>query len=169
MIFVTVGTHEQQFDRLVKKIDDLKQKKIIDEDVFIQTGFSNYKPKYCKYENFIDYEDVIKKIKEARIVITHGGPSSFIPVLQNKKVPIIVPRDSSLEEHVNNHQIDFIKKLETQKANIIPVYDINELEKVILNYNIIIKDMSQYKLNNNNNKFCKNLKKIVDDMFNKHY
>ena len=25
MIFVTVGTHEQQFNRLIKKIDELKE------------------------------------------------------------------------------------------------------------------------------------------------
>lgn len=39
MIFVTVGTHEQQFDRLLKKIDDLKGNGKILEDVFIQSGF----------------------------------------------------------------------------------------------------------------------------------
>ena len=27
MIFVTVGTHEQQFDRLVKFVDELKKKR----------------------------------------------------------------------------------------------------------------------------------------------
>ena len=31
MIFVTVGTHEQQFNRLIKKIDMLAAKKIIKE------------------------------------------------------------------------------------------------------------------------------------------
>ena len=31
MIFVTVGTHEQPFDRLIRKVDKLKQKGIIKE------------------------------------------------------------------------------------------------------------------------------------------
>ena len=35
MIFVTVGTHEQPFDRLIKKIDELKQDGTIQEDVII--------------------------------------------------------------------------------------------------------------------------------------
>lgn len=39
MIFVTVGTHEQPFNRLIKKIDELKKDGIINEDVIIQTGF----------------------------------------------------------------------------------------------------------------------------------
>ena len=35
MIFVTVGTHEQPFNRLVKKIDELKRDGVIKEDVII--------------------------------------------------------------------------------------------------------------------------------------
>lgn len=48
MIFVTVGTHEQPFNRLVKKMDELKKEGIITEEVIIQTGFSTYKPQYCQ-------------------------------------------------------------------------------------------------------------------------
>ena len=43
MIFVTVGTHEQPFNRLIQKIDELKKDGIIQDDVIIQTGFSKYK------------------------------------------------------------------------------------------------------------------------------
>lgn len=39
MIFVTVGTHEQQFDRLVRCVDRLKAEGKITEEVMIQTGF----------------------------------------------------------------------------------------------------------------------------------
>ncbi len=47
MIFVTVGTHEQAFNRLVKFIDNLKKDGIIEEEVVIQTGFSTYEPQKC--------------------------------------------------------------------------------------------------------------------------
>lgn len=36
MIFVTVGTHEQQFNRLVKGMDELILDNVIMEKVFIQ-------------------------------------------------------------------------------------------------------------------------------------
>ena len=39
MIFVTVGTHEQQFDRLVEYMDYWAGEHT--EDVIIQTGFSS--------------------------------------------------------------------------------------------------------------------------------
>ena len=40
MIFVTVGTHEQSFERLVKEMDRLVETGVITEEVFIQTGIS---------------------------------------------------------------------------------------------------------------------------------
>ena len=78
MIFVTVGTHEQPFNRLVKKIDELKGNGTIQDDVFIQTGFSTYEPKNCQWSKLIPYNQMIKNVEDARIVITHGGPASFI-------------------------------------------------------------------------------------------
>lgn len=78
MIFVTVGTHEQPFNRLIKKIDELKQDGTIEEDVIIQTGFSTYEPKYCQWSKLIPYQQMVKNVADARIVITHGGPASFV-------------------------------------------------------------------------------------------
>ena len=56
MIFVTVGTHEQLFNRLIEKVDDLKKEGVITEEVFMQTGFSDYVPRYCKWKKFISPE-----------------------------------------------------------------------------------------------------------------
>ena len=106
MIFVTVGTHEQSFNRLVKYMDEYK-KNNIDEDIIIQTGFSTYIPQYCTWEKIFPYKDMLNYISEARIVITHGGPSSFILALQVGKIPIVVPRQKQFNEHVNNHQVEF--------------------------------------------------------------
>ena len=109
MIFVTVGTHEQPFNRLVQKMDELKKNGTIQEDVIIQTGFSTYEPQYCQWSKLIPYQQMIKNVEEARIVITHGGPASFIMPLQIGKTPIVVPRQHKFGEHVNNHQVEFGK------------------------------------------------------------
>ena len=100
MIFVTVGTHEQPFNRLVEYIDSLKKDGTITEEVIIQTGYSTYEPKYCKWQKLFPYQEMIKFVGEARIVITHGGPSSFIMPLQIGKTPIVVPRRHEFNEHV---------------------------------------------------------------------
>ena len=99
MIFVTVGTHEQPFNRLIQKVDELKKDGIITEDVTIQTGFSTYEPKYCQWSKLIPYQQMIKNVADARIVITHGGPASFIMPLQVGKTPIVVPRQHQFNEH----------------------------------------------------------------------
>ena len=111
MIFVTVGTHEQAFNRLIQEIDLLKYNGKITEEVICQIGYSDYIPKYCKWEKMISYEEMINNVKEARIVITHGGPASFLLPLQYGKIPIVVPRQLKYNEHVNNHQLDFLNKI----------------------------------------------------------
>ena len=53
MIFVTVGTHEQQFDRLVRAIDELRADEMINEPVFVQTGYCTFEPKHCEHSKFL--------------------------------------------------------------------------------------------------------------------
>lgn len=54
MIFVTVGTHEQPFNRLVQTIDELKRDGVITDNVIMQTGFSTYEPKYCQWDKLVE-------------------------------------------------------------------------------------------------------------------
>lgn len=163
MIFVTVGTHEQPFNRLIQKIDQLKKDGIIEEDVFIQTGFSTYESKYCQWSKLIAYQDMIQYVKDARIVITHGGPASFIMPLQIGKIPIVVPRQKQFGEHVNDHQIEFARNVAERMGTIIPVEDIETLGDIIINYDQIVAGMG-VRMSSNNSKFNEKLEKIVEKM-----
>ena len=163
MIFVTVGTHEQAFNRLLKKVNMLIEKGIIQEKVIMQTGFSDYKPKECTVYPFLSFEKMNKYINDARIVITHGGPASFLEVLQAGKTPIVVPRQEKYSEHINNHQVDFVKIVEKKMNNIIPVYNIDELDQVIVKYDELSRSMQG--ISNNNNKFNNKFEAIVDELF----
>lgn len=164
MIFVTVGTHEQPFNRLIQKVDELKENGTIQEDVIIQTGFSTYEPKYCQWSKLIPYQQMIENVGDAHIVITHGGPASFIMPLQIGKTPIVVPRQYQFNEHVNNHQVEFARNVEKRMGTIIPVEDIDKLGDVINNYDNIVNDMS-HGMKSNNKQFCENLEEIVMKMF----
>ena len=164
MIFVTVGTHEQQFNRLVQKVDELKRDGVIEEEVIIQTGYSTYEPKYCKWKKLIPYKDMVKYVNEARIVITHGGPSSFIMPLQVGKVPIVVPRRKEFDEHVNDHQVEFAMAVADRNGNIIVVEDIERLVEIIIKYKHLITEKS-VGIENNNETFCKELEKITQEIF----
>lgn len=163
MIFVTVGTHEQPFNRLVQKIDQLKKDSIIEDEVFIQTGFSTYEPKYCQWGKLIPYEDMVQYVKKARIVITHGGPASFIMPLQIGKIPIVVPRQKQFGEHVNDHQVEFARKVQQQRNSIILVEGIETLGDVIVNYNQIIAGM-RYQRSSNNANFNEQIERLIEGL-----
>jgi len=161
MIFVTVGTHEQQFNRLVEKIDRLKGENLINEEVIIQTGYSDYEPINCKWQKLFSCNEMDKYVSDARIVITHGGPSSFIASLQKGKVPIVVPRQGKYGEHVNDHQLHFCDVVAERMQNIIVVKDIETLADTISNYDSIVEEMSFDNISNNE-KFCTEFSKWMD-------
>ena len=164
MIFVTVGTHEQPFNRLVEYIDNLKKDEVITEDVIIQTGYSTYEPRYCKWQKLFSYQKMIKLVDEARVVIAHGGPSSFIMPLQIGKTPIVVPRRREFNEHVNDHQVSFSKAVAERMGTIIVVEDIDQLGETVIHYDEIIGGMKR-ELKSNNVFFNEELEKLVNEMF----
>ena len=163
MIFVTVGTHEQPFNRLIKAVDELKRDGVITEDVMMQTGFSTYEPRYCKWSKLISYQDMVKNVENARIVITHGGPASFIMPLQIGKTPIVVPRQHKFEEHINDHQVEFAINVVERIGTIILVEDIEKLGKIITEYDEIVSGM-RHRMCSNNKNFCVKLENIVADL-----
>ena len=105
----------------------------------------------------------MKNVEDARIVITHGGPASFIMPLQIGKTPIVVPRQHQFNEHVNDHQVEFARNVAQRMGTIIPVEDIETLGDIITNYDQIIAGMGHGMISNNA-KFNENLSQIVKDM-----
>lgn len=159
MIFVTVGTHEQQFNRLIMEIDQLKANRRIDDEVFIQTGYSDYEPKHCQWTKFVSFDEMTNYIEKSRIVITHGGPASFLSVLEKHKSPIVVPRKFEFDEHVNNHQFDFAKRIQERGYGIYLVDDIKDLSETIKNFSDTNEDFVS-----NNTQFIDQFKIIIKDL-----
>lgn len=162
MIFVTVGTHEQQFNRIVRYMDWWASEH--DEEVVIQTGYSTYEPQHCKWKKLFSYQEMQQNVVRARIVITHGGPSSFIMPLQIGKTPIVVPRKKEYDEHVNNHQVSFSRAVEKRMGTIIVVENVDKIGEAIDGYDSMVRNR-KIGINSNNKKFCCELSEIIDGMF----
>ena len=160
MIFVTVGTHEQQFDRLVKCIDQMVADGKIKEEVIIQKGYTDYEPQNCESYKLIGYDDMKKYIADARIVVTHGGPASFVAPLSIGKIPVVVPRQYRYNEHVNDHQLDFAREVEKRMKNIIVAENEEEIIDAIVNYDERIKNASG-EISSNNKKFNEMLEEEI--------
>lgn len=108
MIYVSVGTQKFQFDRLIKAMDVLVYDNVIKETVFIQSGNSTYKPKFCQYAPFLEKEDFEKKLSMCDLLVTHGGVATIISGLKKNKPVIVMPRLVEFGEHVDNHQMQII-------------------------------------------------------------
>lgn len=157
MIFVTVGTHEQQFNRLIEEIDKLKKEQIITSDVFIQVGFSDYQPQYCEWKQFLSYDEMNSLMKKSDTIITHGGPATFMNVIANGKKPVVVPRRKKFGEHVNDHQLDFCKRIIQEGYDLVVIEDIKEIREHLI-------PSSSSTIKSNNERFVKQFSNLIAEL-----
>jgi len=122
LIFITVGTHNQPFDRLLKAVDELSL-----DSVIWQTGCSSFIPKTGKYQNFYTQAEFEHLCASADIIISHGGIGSLMTPLMMGKPVIAVPRLSRYHEHTNDHQLQIVEEL-GRMGKLIPLLDINKLK-----------------------------------------
>ncbi len=132
MIFVSLGTHERPFFRLVKEIDRLSCESKIKERIMVQLGFTDYKfesPR-IKAEKYMEQKKFDMLFEDAEIIITHGGSGNILEAVSQGKPVVAVPRLSKFGEHVNDHQLQIVKEME-KMGNVFAVYDIEKLLEAI--------------------------------------
>ena len=100
MILVTLGTQKQSFNRLL----DMIEKSNINDKIIVQAGYTKYKSKKMKMLDFVDYQEMDKLIKQADLIITHGGTGSIVTAIKQGKKVIACPRLKKYGEHVDDHQ-----------------------------------------------------------------
>ena len=69
-------------------------------------------------------------MNQCRILITHGGVGSILAGLKNGKKVIAAARLSKYREHVNDHQLQIIKKF-TKEGYILELKDFDKLDKIL--------------------------------------
>ena len=132
MIFVSVGSQKFQFNRLLKKIDELIENGTIKEKVFAQIGVSDYKPQNFDFIDFMTQDEFNNMIDKCDLLITHAGTGVIINAVKREKKVIATPRLSKYGEHVDDHQIQLINQFDELKF-IEPLYELDNLDKVISN------------------------------------
>lgn len=154
MILVTLGTQDNSFERLLKKIEQLIEKGIIQDEVIVQAGNTKFKSNKMKIIDFVSQKELEEYINKASYIITHGGVGSITEALKQNKKVIAVPRKKEYKEHVNNHQIQIVENFNKQ-GFIIGIQDIEELENAI-------KNISNFKPNKYKTN-TQNIIKIIED------
>ena len=161
MIFVSVGTHEQGFDRLIKQLDIIATNPGI-PPIVIQKGYTEYEPINCKHADLISPDQMEEYMNKADLVITHGGPSTYMTALSKNKPTIVVPRLSEFNEHVNDHQLTFTEQIiENSNYDFAIVTDMDLLESTI-RHKLTVK--SNIELISNNEQFNADFKSILEGL-----
>jgi UDP-N-acetylglucosamine transferase subunit ALG13 len=124
LLFATVGA-TLPFDRLVASVAALKAEGAIPERVILQTGVGGKKPDGLdEVVETLPFDRVKDVLREASIVICHGGTGSLITALREGCHVIAIPRLAELGEHYDDHQAEiteaFVSRDLVLAANSVP-------------------------------------------------
>lgn len=137
MITIALGTEKFQFTRPIEWVLKAMNNNIIspDEPVFVQCGNTIFKelPKNFAVVPYLPYNDLVDKFRKADIIICHAGIGNFLDCVDLGRMPIIIPRDAKLHEHLDNHQFDFCEVAKVELK--LPIaFTYNEFVEILNNY-----------------------------------
>lgn len=104
MIYISVGTHTAQFDRLVRAADEYARTTC--EEVIVQRGASAVKTTTARSFDFCDSSEMDRLIVESRVVVCQAA-DTILDALRAGRPVLAVPRQARYGEHLNDHQVDF--------------------------------------------------------------
>ena len=126
MIFVTVGTNEAGFDRLLGAVEQIPR-----SDLVVQCGHGRLRPHNARCVDFMPFAALVEHVRDAQAVITHAGAGSVMVALVQGRTPIVVPRLHRFGEAVDDHQLDFARRL-AAKGLVVLVEDPERLADIPL-------------------------------------
>ena len=92
-VFVTVGTRDESFLRLIKGVEDLVKDGLIKEKVIVQAGHTKYNSDYLELFDFCSSDKIDDLIRNAKYVITQESAGIGTQCLKYKTKFIVMPRD----------------------------------------------------------------------------
>jgi len=126
VIFVTVGTQEAPFDRLLRVVERFPH----DEEIVVQHGPSTIRPAHATCVQYLPSEAFVDHVRRARVVIASAGVGVTMVCVANGKKPVVVPRLSRLGEHPDDHQHEFARRMERRGLALV-VEDPERLPEVV--------------------------------------
>ena len=151
MIFVSLGTQDKPFNRIIDYILKLKEeiKELEDIEIVFQIGqtklseeeknkieklnekinkekIKNKEEKNITVFNMLKPEDMKQYIINANIVVTHAGVGTIMECIEHNKDIVVLPRKEENGEHVNNHQEEIAFEMEKNGL----LYKVDTYEKM---------------------------------------
>ncbi|GAB3452362.1 hypothetical protein GCM10027570_30530 [Streptomonospora sediminis] len=110
LVLLTVGTDHHRFARLIDWADGYA----LDHPgvrVLVQHGASP-PPSAAEGIAYFDRGGLGAAMQAAAAVVAHGGPATIAEARKAGRLPIAVARDPELLEHVDDHQLRFVARLD---------------------------------------------------------
>jgi len=158
LIFVSLGTNDKSFDRLLKKLDEEISLGNIRDKVVVQSGYTKYSSDNMDIVDLMPMDMFNKNISSCDILITHGGVGTILDGLKHGKKIIAFPRLKMYQEHVNDHQVEIID--EFYKCGYILTGQIDDIVKLIDE----VRDFEPREYKSNNYKFNKMIRDYIDSI-----
>ena len=105
LVVALTGTDHHPFERLVSWVDAAAARRT-DVRFVVQHGLSA-PPRVAEGHQFIVHAHLVWLLSTASAVVCHGGPGLITEAREAGHVPLCVPRDPQLKEHVDGHQRRF--------------------------------------------------------------
>lgn len=157
MVFVTLGTQDKPFTRLLIEIERLIELGKINGEVIVQAGTTDYQSSRMAIRGFVSDEEFRKNIVECDYMITHAGVGTIMNGLAYGKKMIAVARRVRYGEHENDHQVEITKTFD-KEGHILGCVEMEELEEKIPQLETF--NVTPYKSNNEN--FCSLIEQLID-------
>ena len=181
MIFVSLGTQDKPFNRIIDYILKLKEeiKELEDIEIVFQIGqtklseeeknkieklnektnekkvsekIKNKEEKNITVFNMLKPEEMKKYIINSSIVITHAGVGTIMECIENNKDIIVLPRKEENGEHVNNHQKEIAFEME-KKGLLYKVDTYEKMKEIVIELIKNSNNKKEKKYISNNEKF----------------
>ena len=108
MIFVVLGTWEMPFLRPLVEIEEAVRQGVIQEPVVVQSGRTSFASSRLKLVPFFSKKELEQMYEQATLIICQAGVGSIMLGLRNHKKVISIARLSSLDEHIDDHQLEIL-------------------------------------------------------------
>jgi UDP-N-acetylglucosamine transferase subunit ALG13 len=128
LIFCTLGTHPQPFDRAL----DWLIPAAAGRELVVQYSATRPRPRTpnSRWYPFLEYQELTELMAEADVVVSHGGVGSLMTAIGLGVVPIAIPRLSAEGEHIDDHQREIADEL-GRAGYVIPCEERATLESIL--------------------------------------
>lgn len=159
MIFVTLGTQDKPFVRLLVYLDQMIENGMItDPEIIVQAGSTKYDSKHMKIVDYIDMQQFNSYIERCDLIISHAGVGTIINGINHGKKILAVARRESYGEHENDHQVEITTKFESL-GYLIGCLDAEDMEKRFP----LLQHLQVRPYESQNEKFCALIEKLIED------